>query len=141
MRCTDLDAMVTFYRDVIGLTIESDSRGDGEIVFFRIGERMGGINGHTTVLALFRHDAIMRDPHPSDAGAPLSGAKSSLHHLALTIPPAEHDAVIAWYEEINQPYKVEHFEWIGWRGVFTDDPEGNTVEIVAHSPDWKTDEN
>jgi len=42
---------------------------------------------------------------------------------------------MAWYDKLEQPYRVEHFGWIGWRGIFTKDPEGNTVELVAyHSP-------
>ena len=39
-----------------------------------------------------------------------------------------------WYDQHDQPYHVEEFSWIGWRGIFTTDPEGNTVELVAHSP-------
>ncbi|MEL6774948.1 MAG: VOC family protein, partial [Pseudomonadota bacterium] len=64
-----------------------------------------------------------------------TGAGSSLHHLALTIDYAEQEAAMAWYDRLGQPYRVEHFDWIGWRGVFTEDPEGNTVELVAAHPD------
>jgi len=42
--------------------------------------------------------------------------------------------VIRWHEEIGQPFRVEHFGWVGWRGIFTEDPEGNTVELVAFDP-------
>lgn len=138
IRCADMDAMVAFYRDVIGLPILSDSRGTADIVFFRIGAEQAGVGGHTTVLALFKHDAQGRDVHPEDAGQPATGARSSLHHIALTVHAEQQDAVIAWYEAKNQPYKIEGFGWIGWRGVFTNDPEGNTVEIVAHHENWKT---
>ena len=45
----------------------------------------------------------------------------------------------AFYEDvIGQPYRVEHFGWVGWRGIFTDDPEGNTVELVAFDPSEMT---
>ncbi len=37
-----------------------------------------------------------------------------------------------WYDQIDQPYRVEQFGWVGWRGIFTQDPEGNTVELVAY---------
>jgi hypothetical protein len=40
--------------------------------------------------------------------------------------------VMDWYDSRGQPYHVEHFGWIGWRGVFTQDHEGNTVELVAY---------
>jgi hypothetical protein len=40
-----------------------------------------------------------------------------------------------WYEAHGVTYHVENFGWVGWRGVFTQDPEGNTVELVAYDPD------
>jgi hypothetical protein len=55
-----------------------------------------------------------------------------LHHIALSLPFEEQDAVLRWYDEIGQPYRIEEFGWIGWRGIFTEDPEGNTVELVAY---------
>ena len=122
LRCADMDAMVAFYRDVIGLPVMAGNA-DSAIVFFRIAE---GVAGHTVVLALFRDDS---------GAIPATGARSSLHHIALSLPHAEQDAAIAWYERIGQPYTIQHFGWVGWRGVFTQDPEGNTVELVAHHPD------
>ena len=133
IRCADMAAMVTFYEDVIGLErMAGDS--DSAIVFFRISE---GIAGHTNVLALFRHNVPSPRPglHPEADEPPATGARSSLHHIALSLPFSEQDAAIAWYEKIKQPYRIEHFGWVGWRGVFTQDPEGNTVELVAHHPD------
>jgi catechol-2,3-dioxygenase len=116
IRCHDMAAMTAFYRDVIGLTPYA-TRNTGKIQFFRVGQ--GGVAGHTTVLALFADDL------------PATGQGSSLHHLALSLPYAEQEAAIAWYDQIGQAYRIEHFDWTGWRGVFTSDPEGNTVELVA----------
>lgn len=127
IRCADLDAMIAFYRDVLGLDILEGSHSGG-ICFFQLGESHGG---HTAVLALFQHDTAQRAVHPESAGNPVTGAGSSLHHLALTVDAAEQQAVIDWYEARGQPYRIEDFDWIGWRGVFTQDPEGNTVELVA----------
>lgn len=118
IRCRDIDAMTGFYRDVIGL--ELLSRRPNGITFFRIAP---GVAGHTCVLALFPDDA-----------APETGPASSLHHLALSLTPAAQDAALDWYARIGLPCRVEAFDWIGWRGVFAEDPEGNTVELVAHIP-------
>lgn len=134
IRCADLDEMRAFYRDVIGLTIFSDGP---EIVFFNIGPAQAGVGGHTTVLALFAHDAAGRSVHPHDQGPPIGGARSSLHHLALTIQASDHEVVCDHYDQLGLDYKVEHFGWVGWRGIFTNDPEGNTVELVAFHEDWK----
>jgi catechol-2,3-dioxygenase len=119
IRCADLAGMTAFYRDVIGLEILAGDHRDG-IVFFRISE---GFAGHTAVLALFR-----------DAAGQGGGPASSLHHLALSLPRGEQDAVLRWYEARGQDFHVREFPWIGWRGIFTTDPEGNTVELVAHDP-------
>ena len=130
IRCADLEEMVTFYRDVIGLDHLSGDHRDG-IVFFKLGESFGG---HTAVLALFHHDAGRRELHPRGTEPPATGAGSSLHHLALSLPYAEQEAVMRWYEKHGLGYRVQIFDWIGWRGVFTTDPEGNTVELVAYDP-------
>lgn len=126
IRCADIEQMEAFYRDVIGLRILSGGHAEG-ITFFALGESYGG---HTAVLALFAHDAGREDIHPR-GGAPEAGARSSLHHVALTVDADEQDAVVAWYEDLGLAYRVEDFDWIGWRGVFTIDPEGNTIELVA----------
>ena len=37
-----------------------------------------------------------------------------------------------WYDQNSVDYRVQVFDWIGWRGIFAADPEGNTVELVAY---------
>ncbi len=134
IRCDDVAKMMAFYRDVIGLELLSGDA-ESDVVFFKIAE---GFEGHTCVLALFAKDAGGRPGlHPLSTDAPETGARSSLHHLALNVPFAEQDAVMAWYDSLGQAYRVERFGWIGWRGVFTLDPEGNTVELVAYDASMK----
>jgi catechol 2,3-dioxygenase-like lactoylglutathione lyase family enzyme len=128
IRCADLKKMAAFYRDIIGLEHLSGHHRDG-IIFFSIAE---GFGGHTSVLALFRPDAGRADLHPQGSQPPATGAGSSLHHLALSLPFSEQDAAIKWYDANDVDYRVQVFEWIGWRGIFTTDPEGNTVELVAY---------
>ena len=123
IRCRDLEVMTAFYRDIIGLDVLEGSYSDG-IVFFRIAE---GYGGHTAVLALFRDDA--------GSGDRLGGQRSSLHHFALSVGRSEQDRAVAWYEHKGIDYRIQEFAWIGWRGVFTSDPEGNTVELVAYDRD------
>ena len=132
IRCIDHGAMVAFYRDVIGLEPMRDPQA-APIVFFRIAN---GFEGHTSVLALFRHDIEGAGRTRAGDHPPATGPGSSLHHIALSLPWDEQDAVIAWYETLGLDYHVETFDWVGWRGVFTFDPDGNTVELVAKDPDW-----
>jgi len=123
IRCADIAAMADFYENVIGLERMSGDH-NSSIVFFKISE---GVAGHTSVLALFHRDGP----------APAAGDGSSLHHIALSLPFAEQEAVKAWYKKQGQPYRVEVFDWIGWQGIFTTDPEGNTVELVAYDASLK----
>lgn len=132
IRCTDLSEMVSFYRDVIGLELLNDPD-SSPIVFLRVAE---GFAGHTAVLALFSHDVEGAGRTRGSAVPPETGPRSSLHHIALSLPWEEQDKVIAWYEHLGRSYTVEYFDWVGWRGVFTFDPDGNTVELVAKDPRW-----
>ena len=129
IRCADMDAMERFYAEVIGL--ERLAERQGGITFFRVAE---GHAGHTAVLALFAADAVVRPGLHPGGERPEAGARSSLHHLALSLGWDEQERAIEWYRRTGQPHRIEHFEWIGWRGVFTEDPEGNTVELVAARP-------
>lgn len=133
IRCADLDRMMSFYRDIIGLEVFADTRDDG-IVFFKLGD---GFGGHTTVLALFKPDAGPVELHDHSQDKPITGARSSLHHLALTVAFEEQDAAMKWFDENEISYRVQVFDWVGWRGIFTKDPEGNTVELVAAHPSLK----
>jgi len=128
IRCADLDSMSQFYQNIIGLEHFSGNHKDG-IIFFKIAE---GYGGHTSVLALFRPDAGRPEIHPQSDDKPKTGAQSSLHHLALSLPYSEQEAVIKWYKKNNVEYQVQLFSWVGWRGIFTKDPEGNTVELVSY---------
>lgn len=118
IRCIDFSAMTAFYRDTLGLEILADR---GGIIFFRLGN---GVVGHTSVLALF--DAG-RNP---DRSGP-SAETSTLHHIALSLSQADQLAACRWFDARGIGYKVEEFPWIGWRGVFLSDPDGNTVELVS----------
>lgn len=133
IRCADLAPMVDFYETVIGLDRLSGNASDG-IVFFGFGESFGG---HTQVLALFAASYEARPGlHPTTADRPVTGGRSALHHIALSLPFGEQDAAIGYFKALGLPCRVEVFDWIGWRGVFTQDPEGNTVELVARDPGW-----
>ncbi len=116
IRCNNIAAMRAFYENVIGLPLLA-VRPSG-IVFLRISE---GHAGHTCVLALFPDDGAR-------------GEGGNLHHLALTIDYSEQAAAMRHFDRHAIPHRVEEFPWIGWRGLFVTDPEGNTVELVAADP-------
>ena len=137
IRCRDFAAMQEFYGRVLGLSrLEPGERGghrDG-IAFYRFGESYGG---HVAVLALFdgKVGGVSMSPEGDEGGA-VSGRRSSLHHLALSLPWDEQDAAAVWLQQAGYEARFVDFEWTGWRGLFTSDPDGNTVELVAASAEW-----
>lgn len=63
-----------------------------------------------------------------------NGCRILIAHLALSLPFDEQATVVEWFESKGVPYQIQDFGWVGWRGIFTTDPEGNTVELVAYHP-------
>lgn len=118
IRCVDFAAMTAFYKDVLGLEVLADR---GGLMFFRLGN---GVEGHTAVLALFEADRNQERGKPQVAS-------STLHHIALSLSQADQQAACRWLDANAVDYKTEDFEWVGWRGVFITDPDGNTVELVS----------
>lgn len=114
IRCGDHAAMVAFYTDI--LRLEPIGATDGPIRFFRLAP---GYLGHTQVLALF-------------SGTATAGEASSLHHIALGIAAKDQACAANWLNAHGHVTRYDSFPWIGWRGLFTTDPDGNTVELVAH---------
>lgn len=100
IRCADMAAMGDFYENVIGLTCLHGGH-DSAITFFRIAD---GFDGHTQVLALFHRGAAPRPGlHPTGADKPMTETQSSLHHIALSLPFAEQEAVMRWYDQSASP--------------------------------------
>ena len=125
IRCNNVATMRAFYETVIGLPLLA-VRPSG-IVFFRISD---GHAGHTCVLALFPSDVEF-----GENKGRIQPNHSGLHHFALSIDYGEQAAAMLHFDRNGIAYRVEEFPWIGWRGLFLTDPEGNTVELVAADPD------
>lgn len=137
IRCRDFEAMQDFYGRVLGLPrlqpSERGGHGDG-LAFYRLSESFGG---HVAVLALFADKAGGISMSPDAEDGPLTvGRRSSLHHLALSLSWDEQDGAAAWLLKEGREARFADFAWTGWRGLFTRDPDGNTVELVAASADW-----
>lgn len=108
----DMPAMRAFYGEDLGLPLLSE-RPNG-IVFFRLAN---GNAGHTPVLALF--PGGLRD------------GPQALHHLALSLSPRAQQDAARHLGALGHALRWQDFPWIGWRGLFLRDPDGNTVELVA----------
>jgi catechol 2,3-dioxygenase len=121
LRVNDLEAMQTFYRDVIGL--ELLKRFD-KAAFFKIAE---GFGGHMQALALFDRSA--------EAGyAGLNRTTTTVDHIAFEIPLLDFDSEKQRLRQHGLSVTTAEHGWAHWRSLYVDDPEGNTVELVCFDP-------
>ena len=123
IRVKDLPAMMKFYEEIVGLEV---LRQEEDYVFFRIA---AGYAGHTQNLALF--DAAERS-FLDDKSIELSPAQSTLHHIAFNIALEDFGSEKERLEGLGlEVHEAEH-AWIHVRSLYFADPEGNTLEFVAH---------
>ena len=125
LRVKDLDAMITFYQEVLGFEIIHK---ESNIVFFIVGDLDSplGHGGHPQYLVLF------------DREVELDRSLSTLDHFAFEIPLENFEAEKSRLEEMGLLERVRVWtgsgEFLRARSLFFYDPEGNTVELIAHDP-------
>ena len=116
LRVNRLDEMQAFYSDVVGLEL---MRRFEHAAFFRIAE---GYDGHIAVIALFdRNTRVGQD-------------RSTLDHVALTISREDYEPQKQRLQALGLEVTTATHEWVHWRSIYFQDPEGNTVEFVCHDP-------
>jgi catechol-2,3-dioxygenase len=125
LRVKDLARMVAFYQEVLGLEIV---RTYPTYVFLKAGELNSplGRGGHPQLLVLFDREVLL------DIGL------TTLDHLAFEIPLEQYDIErtrlqAMKIELVERVWSGEH-AWLRARSLFFDDPEGNTLELIAHDP-------
>lgn len=125
LRVSDLPKMAAFYHEHLGLEIVL---AEPNYVFLRVGDLPSplGAVGHPQMLVLF------------DREAALDVALSTLDHLAFEIASERYAAA---RERLQARGMLERERaWpdsLAWRArsLFFRDPEGNTIELIAHDPD------
>jgi len=123
LRVTDLPRAVAFYQEVLGLEIV---RAYPTIVFLKAGELDSplGRGGHPQLLVLF------------DRKVKLDIALTTVDHFAFEIPlegyPTEKERLQQMGFELTERIWQGEYAWLRARSVFFDDPDGNTIELIAH---------
>ena len=125
LRVRDLARMVAFYQEAMGLEVV---RAYPKHVFLKAGEMnspLGG-GGHPQLLVLFDRDAH------------LEIESTTLDHLAFEIALDEYESEWARLQglglELVERIWSGEYAWLRARSLFFDDPEGNTIEFIAHNP-------
>jgi catechol-2,3-dioxygenase len=125
LRVKNLPRMVAFYQEVLGLEIV---HAYPQYVFMKVGELNSalGRDGHPQLLVLF------------DREVPLDIALTTLDHLAFEIPLERYAAERERLQEMGLEWSERAWSgihaWLRARSLFFDDPEGNTIELIAHDP-------
>ena len=131
LRVTDLPRAVAFYQEVLGLEIV---RAYPTIVFLKAGELDSplGRGGHPQLLVLF------------DRKVKLDIALTTVDHFAFEIPleqyPTERERLQQMGLELTERIWQGEYAWLQARSVFFDDPDGNTIELIAHDPNAANEE-
>jgi catechol-2,3-dioxygenase len=125
IRVNDLDAMRTFYEEVVGLEV---LRRDESFVFFRIAD---GYGGHSQNLALFHatERSFLDSKSPE-----LSAKQTTLHHVALNVSLEDFEAEKTRLEELGLEVRATEHPWLHVRSLYFSDPEGNLLEFLAYDP-------
>jgi catechol 2,3-dioxygenase-like lactoylglutathione lyase family enzyme len=114
----DLSAARTFYADVLGLSLTSET--DGRHLFFRCGNRM---------LLLF-NPKVTADVQDGPDIAPAHGATGA-GHIAFSIEPRDLEK---WRDRLES-MGVEIEKEIEWgdlgRSLYFRDPAGNSLEVTV----------
>jgi catechol-2,3-dioxygenase len=113
----DGPATVSFYRDVLGLTVISPPERSNPI-FLQAGPGQAGIPQMIVVVQL-----------PADA-APF-GSPRTLHHLALEIKPTDFDSERERLTNLGYAIRGGQHPVISSRTMYLNDPEGNEVELIC----------
>jgi len=131
LRVTDLPRAVAFYQEVLGLEIV---RAYPTIVFLKAGELDSplGRGGHPQLLVLF------------DRKVKLDIALTTVDHFAFEIPLeqylTERERLEQMGLELTERIWQGEYAWLQARSVFFDDPDGNTIELIAHDPNAANEE-
>lgn len=128
LRVKDLGKMVAFYQETLGLEIVHEKP---NMVFFNVGDLDSplGRGGHPQYLVFF------------DREVELDRTLGTLDHLAFEISLEQFEAEKERLEELELLERVRVWtgmgEFLRARSLFFYDPEGNTVEFIAHDPSVK----
>ena len=123
LRVKDLARMTAFYQEVLDLEIV---RAYPRHTFLKAGELDSplGRGGHPQLLVLF------------DREVRVDINLTTLDHLAFEIPLEQYDVqrtrLQAMNVELVERVWSGEYAWLQARSLFFDDPEGNTIELIAH---------
>lgn len=134
LRSEKPQALVAFYRDVIGLELFATV---GSATFLKVAD---DLEGHPQLLAVFEKTHAFSGPenlNPSQANA----GGGTLHHFAFALEKDYFRSEVERLQGLGAALRHAEHSRFGWRSVYLFDPDGNSVELVCYDPDLFTTQN
>lgn len=129
LRIADMDAMINFYTQTLGLKLLR--RFENDVAFLQIGE---AAREDVQTLTFFTQTKLSNFQNEAYQG--LEPKTTTMHHFAINIAVEDFDLADNHFAELKIPYSKAVHTWIGWRSIFLQDPEGNTVELVCYDKEY-----
>ncbi len=131
LNARDLDALVPFYRDVMGFAFHSQyPKQNPSIVFLTISAIDSPLGRtHPSMLVLIDPD---RHPAARNKFDPPKDRPFSLNHLAFEIDEDDYENEQGRLESLGISTTLVQFKQIQAKAIFFQDPEGNRLELICH---------
>ncbi len=125
LRSENAQALVEFYRDVIGLEPYATI---GSATFLKIDDES---EGHPQILAIFEKSHDFSGPR--DIQADKADARvGTLHHFAFVLEQKDFVPERNRLQRVGVDLQFAEFTQFGWRSIYMHDPDGNSVELVCY---------
>ena len=125
LRSENPQALVDFYRQVVGLEIFSTF---GTATFLKIDD---DFEGHPQLLAIF--EASHRFSGPENLQPQAADARvGTLHHFAFALEKEDFVAELDRLQVQGLQIQTAEHSRFGWRSLYLFDPDGNSVEFVCY---------
>ena len=119
LRTANLDAMVDFYRDILGCQVERDMLGEFGLLQLRAG---------TALIDLVAVDSKLG----AMGGGPPTATENNLDHFCLQVAVDDEQTILEHLDDHGVPHGGFETRY-GAQGfgesVYLKDPDGNTVEL------------
>jgi catechol-2,3-dioxygenase len=125
LRSENAEALVKFYRDVIGLEPYASI---GSATFLKVDD---DLEGHPQLLAIFQESHTFSGP--KDVKTDLANSRvGTLHHFAFVVDQQDFESEKDRLLARNLSLQFAEFSQFGWRSIYLFDPDGNSVEFVCY---------
>ena len=117
LRAKNIEKMLTFYRDILGLPVAKHNEPLG-LWHLKAGSSM--------------IDLVDMNGSLGEAGGPPPGEAPNVDHLALKIEPFDESAILAYFQSQGvpaEPAKTRFGADGDGPSIYLSDPEGNGVEL------------